>query len=148
MRCARLPSTATTRTADALTHHADPSPPALRAGRAVCLPAPPTPTTSCCSACWSKARALSQLGIADSANAGTVGQKELAARTVYRPGEMLEAMPGLIVSQHSGEGKANQFYLRGFNLDHGTDLATYVDGMPVNHAQPCATARARPTSTS
>jgi len=75
---------------------------------------------------------MSQLGIADSANAGTVGQKELAARTTYRPGEMLEAMPGLIASQHSGEGKANQFYLRGFNLDHGTDLATWVDGMPVN----------------
>jgi len=75
---------------------------------------------------------LSQLGLADSANAGTVGQKELAARTTYRPGEMLEAMPGLIASQHSGEGKANQFYLRGFNLDHGTDLATWVDGMPVN----------------
>jgi outer membrane cobalamin receptor len=75
---------------------------------------------------------LSQLGIADSANAGAVGQKELAARTAYRPGEMLEAMPGLIASQHSGEGKANQFYLRGFNLDHGTDLATWVDGMPVN----------------
>jgi outer membrane cobalamin receptor len=75
---------------------------------------------------------LSQLGIADSANAGSVSQKELAARTTYRPGEMLEAMPGLIASQHSGEGKANQFYLRGFNLDHGTDLATWVDGMPVN----------------
>ena len=75
---------------------------------------------------------MSQLGIADSASAGTVGQKDLAARTAYRPGEMLEAMPGLIASQHSGEGKANQFYLRGFNLDHGTDLATWVDGMPVN----------------
>jgi outer membrane receptor protein involved in Fe transport len=74
----------------------------------------------------------SQLGIADSANAGTVSQKELAMRTVYRPGELLEAAPGLIVSQHSGEGKANQFFLRGFNLDHGTDLATYLDDMPVN----------------
>ncbi|WLI91822.1 TonB-dependent receptor [Massilia sp. R2A-15] len=74
----------------------------------------------------------SQLGIADSANAGTVSQKQLEARTVYRPGELLEATPGLIVSQHSGEGKANQFYLRGFNLDHGTDLRTTVDDMPVN----------------
>ncbi|KQV32917.1 TonB-dependent receptor [Massilia sp. Root335] len=74
----------------------------------------------------------SQLGIADSASAGTVGQKELAMRTVYRPGELLEAAPGLIVSQHSGEGKANQFFLRGFNLDHGTDLATWLDDMPVN----------------
>jgi hypothetical protein len=74
----------------------------------------------------------SQLGIADSANAGSVNQKELEMRTIYRPGELLEAAPGLIASQHSGEGKANQFYLRGFNLDHGTDLATHVDGMPVN----------------
>ncbi|MEV4779430.1 TonB-dependent receptor [Burkholderia sp. LMU1-1-1.1] len=73
-----------------------------------------------------------QLGLADAASAGSVSQKELAARTVYRPGELLEATPGLIVSQHSGEGKANQFYLRGFNLDHGTDLRTTVDDMPVN----------------
>jgi outer membrane cobalamin receptor len=74
----------------------------------------------------------SQLGVADSANAGTVSQKQLEMRTVYRPGELLEATPGLIVSQHSGEGKANQFYLRGFNLDHGTDLRTTIDDMPVN----------------
>jgi hypothetical protein len=74
----------------------------------------------------------SQLGLADSANAGTVTQKQLEMRTVYRPGEVLEATPGLIVSQHSGEGKANQFYLRGFNLDHGTDLRTTIDDMPVN----------------
>ena len=74
----------------------------------------------------------SQLGIAESANAGVVTHQQLEARTVYRPGEMLEAVPGLIVSQHSGEGKANQFYLRGFNLDHGTDLRTTVDGMLVN----------------
>jgi hypothetical protein len=73
-----------------------------------------------------------QLGVADAASSGTVTQEELAARTVYRPGEVLEAVPGLVVSQHSGEGKANQFYLRGFNLDHGTDLRTTVDGMPVN----------------
>lgn len=74
----------------------------------------------------------SQLGIADTASAGTVSQQQLAAMAVYRPGELLEATPGLIVSQHSGEGKANQFFLRGFNLDHGTDLATYLDDMPVN----------------
>ena len=74
----------------------------------------------------------SQLGIADSANSGVVTQKQLESRTVYRPGELLEVTPGLVVSQHSGEGKANQFYLRGFNLDHGTDLRTTVDGMLVN----------------
>ena len=79
-----------------------------------------------------KSSRTSQLGIADSANSGLVTQQQLEARTVYRPGELLEAMPGLIVSQHSGEGKANQFYLRGFNLDHGTDLRTTVDGMLVN----------------
>jgi hypothetical protein len=73
-----------------------------------------------------------QLGVADAASAGSVTQEQLAARTVYRPAEILEAAPGLIVSQHSGEGKANQFYLRGFNLDHGTDLRTSVDDMPVN----------------
>ena len=74
----------------------------------------------------------SQIGIANAASAGIVTQKQLEARTVYRPGELLEATPGLIVSQHSGEGKANQFYLRGINLDHGTDLRTTVDGMLVN----------------
>ncbi|MEP7247772.1 MAG: TonB-dependent receptor plug domain-containing protein, partial [Gammaproteobacteria bacterium] len=74
----------------------------------------------------------SQLGVADSANSGVVTQKQLESRTVYRPGELLEVTPGLVVSQHSGEGKANQFYLRGFNLDHGTDLRTTIDGMLVN----------------
>jgi hypothetical protein len=74
----------------------------------------------------------SQLGVADSAGMGSVSQRQLEARTIYRPGELLEATPGLVASQHSGEGKANQFYLRGFNLDHGTDLHTAVDGMPVN----------------
>jgi hypothetical protein len=74
----------------------------------------------------------SQIGIAETANAGVITKSQLDARTVYRPGEVLEATPGLIVSQHSGEGKANQFYLRGFNLDHGTDLRTTVDGMLVN----------------
>lgn len=74
----------------------------------------------------------SQLGASPTANTGVVTQEQLEARTVYRPGELMEATPGLVVSQHSGEGKANQFYLRGFNLDHGTDLRTTIDGMPVN----------------
>ena len=74
----------------------------------------------------------SLLGDAATANQGLVTRSQLEARTVYRSGEVLEAVPGLVVSQHSGEGKANQFYLRGFNLDHGTDLRTTVDGMLVN----------------
>lgn len=56
----------------------------------------------------------------------------LNARPAARPGELLEAVPGLIVTQHSGEGKANQYFLRGYNLDHGTDLAISVDDVPVN----------------
>jgi hypothetical protein len=66
------------------------------------------------------------------ASAGTATQEELANRALLRPGEVLEAVPGLVVTQHSGDGKANQYFLRGFNLDHGTDFATWVDGVPVN----------------
>ena len=61
-----------------------------------------------------------------------IGGAEFNVRPAARVGELLEAVPGLIVTQHSGEGKANQYFLRGFNLDHGTDLAITVDGMPVN----------------
>lgn len=68
----------------------------------------------------------------DSASSGDVSHEELAARPILRPGAVLEAVPGLVVTQHSGEGKANQYFLRAFNLDHGTDLAVRVDGMPVN----------------
>jgi hypothetical protein len=57
---------------------------------------------------------------------------EIRERPISRPGELLEAIPGVLISQHSGEGKANQYYLRGFNLDHGTDMATFVAGIPVN----------------
>src|SRR5262245_6867951 len=72
------------------------------------------------------------VGIAASASQGAVTAHQLEMRPVMRSGELLETVPGLIVSQHSGEGKANQYYLRGFNLDHGTDFATTVAGMPVN----------------
>jgi outer membrane receptor protein involved in Fe transport len=68
----------------------------------------------------------------DAASAGVVTGAQINGRPVTRPGEVLEAVPGLIVTQHSGEGKANQYFLRGFNLDHGTDIALHVDGMPVN----------------
>jgi outer membrane receptor protein involved in Fe transport len=62
-----------------------------------------------------------------------VSGEQINARPFSRPGEALEeAVPGLIVTQHSGEGKANQYFLRGYNLDHGTDLAITLDGMPVN----------------
>ena len=75
-----------------------------------------------------------QLGEADSASEGEVGVERLALRPLLRPAELLETMPGMTVTQHSGDGKANQYFLRGYNLDHGSDFATFVLGMPVNMA--------------
>ena len=71
-------------------------------------------------------------GRALSASVGTVTREQLEHRPLLRPAEVMETVPGLVVTQHSGDGKANQYFLRGFNLDHGTDFSTYVDGMPVN----------------
>jgi outer membrane receptor protein involved in Fe transport len=78
------------------------------------------------------AERLELLGSASSASEGVVSDEELQLAPAYRPGQLLETVPGLIVTLHSGEGKANQYLLRGYNLDHGTDLETYVDGIPVN----------------
>ena len=72
------------------------------------------------------------VGIADSATQGTVSAEELQDRPILRAGEILEAVPGLIITQHAGGGKANQYFLRGFNLDHGTDFAIFIDDMPLN----------------
>jgi outer membrane receptor protein involved in Fe transport len=72
------------------------------------------------------------VGESRAASEGIVLAIQLEGRPVLRPGEVLEVVPGLVVTQHSGDGKANQYFLRGFNLDHGTDFATRVDGIPVN----------------
>jgi len=72
------------------------------------------------------------VGVAQSASQGAITARQLETRPLMREGEVLEAVPGVIVAQHSGEGKANQYFLRGFNLDHGTDFATTVAGMPIN----------------
>jgi TonB dependent receptor/Carboxypeptidase regulatory-like domain/TonB-dependent Receptor Plug Domain len=74
----------------------------------------------------------SLIGIADSATQGTVGAAEIQDRPILRSGEILETIPGVIITQHAGGGKANQYFLRGFNLDHGTDFAIFLDGMPLN----------------
>ena len=79
-----------------------------------------------------RGRIANLIGTARSASEGHVGVPELRARPLSREGEMLETVPGVIVTQHSGDGKANQYFVRGFNLDHGTDFQTKVDGMPVN----------------
>nr|MCU0257236.1 TonB-dependent receptor [Vicinamibacterales bacterium] len=78
------------------------------------------------------AQRIGLIGESRAASEGLVLAIQLEGRPVLRPGEVLEVVPGLIVTQHSGDGKANQYFLRGFNLDHGTDFATRVDGIPVN----------------
>jgi outer membrane receptor protein involved in Fe transport len=72
------------------------------------------------------------IGTSDAASAGKITQQLVEDRPILRPGEVLELVPGLVITQHSGAGKANQYFLRGFNLDHGTDFATTLDGMPIN----------------
>jgi len=72
------------------------------------------------------------IGTADSASEGAADLASFQARPKLRPGDIVEAVPGVVATQHSGDGKANQYFLRGFNLDHGTDFAMSVDGMPVN----------------
>ncbi len=81
-----------------------------------------------------KASAGAAMGVADSATEGTVSAQQIATRPLLRAAELIETIPGMIVTQHSGDGKANQYFLRGFNLDHGSDFATFVAGMPVNVA--------------
>ena len=95
-----------------------------------------------CSACWPQTDApeqvevtghyINSLGSSDAASAGTITPQLIESRPLLRPGTLLELIPGMAVTQHSGAGKANQYFLRGFNLDHGTDFATWVAGMPVN----------------
>ncbi|MBL8351611.1 MAG: TonB-dependent receptor [Burkholderiaceae bacterium] len=72
------------------------------------------------------------VGSSDAASQGVIRAELLKSRPALRPAEVLEFVPGMIVTQHSGDGKANQYFLRGFNLDHGTDFATTIDGLPVN----------------
>ncbi|MGA7744809.1 MAG: TonB-dependent receptor plug domain-containing protein, partial [Polyangia bacterium] len=77
-------------------------------------------------------RAEDILGIAVGASEGAIGEADLKDLPLLRRGELMETVPGLVVTQHSGDGKANQYFLRGFNLDHGTDFAFSVDDVPVN----------------
>ena len=77
-------------------------------------------------------KAESLVGVATSASKGQASNKELVERPYLRRGEILEAIPGVVITQHSGDGKANQYFVRGFNLDHGTDFSIRMDGQPVN----------------
>ncbi len=80
----------------------------------------------------SAGRSKNLLGLSESASMGVISQEQLQFRTTARPGELVELIPGMIATQHSGSGKANQYFLRGYNLDHGTDFTTIVDGIPMN----------------
>lgn len=77
-------------------------------------------------------RRVDLIGQASPASEGLVGQFELSGQPLLRTGEVMETVPGMVATQHSGSGKANQYFIRGFNLDHGTDFATWYDRMPVN----------------
>ncbi len=77
-------------------------------------------------------RAIDMIGEAKSGSQGIVGYADFENRPLLRVGELLEVIPGMVATQHSGTGKANQYFLRGFNLDHGTDFAGFIDGMPIN----------------
>ncbi|WAC18091.1 TonB-dependent receptor plug domain-containing protein [Luteolibacter sp. SL250] len=72
------------------------------------------------------------IGKARTSSQGQTSAQELAERPFLRRGELLESVPGVIITQHSGDGKANQYFVRGFNLDHGTDFSIFMDGQPVN----------------
>src|SRR5262245_5476347 len=78
-------------------------------------------------------RALDLIGDASSASEGIVGYADFQDRPLSRAGELVEVIPGAVATQHSGEGKANQYFLRGFNLDHGTDFSASIDGTPINN---------------
>ena len=97
------------------------------------LPSPcPSPGLKEIGAVSTAGRNTNLVGTALAASEGTISQVQIAAQPLLRPGEVLENIPGLVITQHSGEGKANQYYLRGFQLDHGTDLEATVDGIPIN----------------
>ncbi len=108
------------------------SPTVEEASKGAAQPPEPEPETRIFDEISVEGRAADLRGIADSASQGVTGQVDLARRPILRAGELLETVPGLIVTQHSGSGKANQYFLRGFNLDHGTDFRVTVDGVPVN----------------
>jgi hypothetical protein len=103
---------------------------------------PPTPATGASTATGEGDSRIEQVvvigrsqnlvGEAPAASMGIVGQAEIERIPFLRTGEVLEVIPGLIATQHSGTGKANQFFLRGFNLDHGTDFSVFLDGVPLN----------------
>ena len=105
----------------------------LAAAIATATPSPsPSPDIKTIVRATAHGRSENLVGKARAASEGSITIEQIATRPLLRPGEVLEAIPGLVISQHSGGGKANQYYLRGFQLDHGTDLESTIAGFPVN----------------
>ncbi len=77
-------------------------------------------------------RAEQRLGVTQAASHGQVAYDDIRLPPLFRVGELVESIPGMVATQHSGTGKANQYFARGFNLDHGTDFSVHVDGVPIN----------------
>ena len=95
-------------------------------------PAPPVEDPATAPTIVVFGRGEAKIGTAQAASEGTVAGADLLVRPLLRVAELLEAAPGMVAAQHSGSGKANQYFLRGFNLDHGSDFATYIDSVPMN----------------
>ncbi|HEX8199571.1 MAG TPA: TonB-dependent receptor, partial [Isosphaeraceae bacterium] len=93
---------------------------------------PPAPQPPGGPAATTPAPVTNEIGSPEAASSGRISQGRLQFQPFLRPGEVLERVPGLVVTQHGGSGKANQYFLRGFNLDHGTDFSVFVDGVPIN----------------
>lgn len=117
-----------------LIHQADPARQLASAKRPPLLkpPTPPEQVVELAEVKIVSGRAQNLLGLAESASQGVVSQAQFEYRPLSRNGELMELIPGTIATQHSGSGKANQYFLRGYNLDHGTDFTTIVDGIPMN----------------
>jgi hypothetical protein len=73
-----------------------------------------------------------RVGSDRAASAGAISGEDIRTRPLLRANELAEAVPGLLAVQHSGGGKAAQYYIRGYNLDHGTDFSISLDGVPMN----------------
>ena len=83
-----------------------------------------------------RGRSENLIGQTPSASKGRFGQEDNQRLPLNRPGDVLQYVPGMIATQHSGTGKANQYFVRGINLDHGTDFNVRVDGIPINLPSP------------
>jgi outer membrane receptor protein involved in Fe transport len=94
-------------------------------------PAPPGPDIAALHA-DAEVIEISDTAPAESASSVHLSADDLKYRSRTQVSDLLRQVPGLMVSQHAGGGKSDQYFIRGFDSDHGTDIAIYADGVPVN----------------